>query len=179
MVRKFFVASFVLTLGIAAVLLAQQTQFAKFVPVTQEMLTNPSPDDWLMFSRTYDAQRFSPLKQITKQNVSQLRLVFAREMTTGTQESIPIVHQGVIYTIATQGAVQAIDGTNGVLIWEYKRPGQASKSKGLAMSEDLIYYTTPDGAVVALDARSGQVRWETKVGAAAGTSGPIVVEGKV
>src|SRR6185436_16020237 len=44
-----------------------------FTPVTEKMLENPSPDDWLMFSRTYDAQRYSPLKQISKQNVSQLR----------------------------------------------------------------------------------------------------------
>jgi len=39
-------------------------QVQNFKPVTQEMLLNPSPDDWLMFSRTYDAQRCSPLKQI-------------------------------------------------------------------------------------------------------------------
>ena len=47
-----------------------------FTPVTKEMLANPSPDDWLMYSRTYDAQRFSPLRQITRQNVGQLRQVF-------------------------------------------------------------------------------------------------------
>ena len=50
-----------------------QTPARTFTPVTQKMLENPSPDDWLMFSRTYDAQRFSPLKQINKQNVGQLR----------------------------------------------------------------------------------------------------------
>ena len=49
-----------------------------FTPVTKEMLANPSPDDWLMYSRTYDAQRFSPLKQITRQNVAQLRRVFKK-----------------------------------------------------------------------------------------------------
>ena len=51
-------------------------QVDKFVPVTQTMLENPAPEDWLMYSRTYDAQRFSPLKQITRQNVSQLRTVW-------------------------------------------------------------------------------------------------------
>ena len=34
-------------------------QVRNFKPVTQQMLENPSPNDWLMFSRTYDAQRFS------------------------------------------------------------------------------------------------------------------------
>ena len=53
--------------------LGLDAQVGKFVPVTTEMLVNPSPDDWLMYSRTYDAQRFSPLKQITRQNVAQLR----------------------------------------------------------------------------------------------------------
>ena len=47
-----------------------------FTPVTQKMLENPSPDDWLMFSRTYDAQRYSPLKQINKQNVGQVEVGF-------------------------------------------------------------------------------------------------------
>ena len=49
-------------------------QVQNYKPVTQDMLTNPSPNDWLMFSRTYDAQRFSPLNQINKQNVNQLGL---------------------------------------------------------------------------------------------------------
>ena len=54
-----------------------------FTPVTQKMLENPSPNDWLMFSRTYDAQRFSPLKQINQQNVSQLRAAWKVEMGEG------------------------------------------------------------------------------------------------
>ena len=45
-----------------------------YQPVTEQMLENPGPDDWLMYSRTFDAQRFSPLKQINKTNVNQLRL---------------------------------------------------------------------------------------------------------
>src|SRR6202034_1271671 len=49
-------------------------QVKDYKPVTEEMLKNPSPEDWLMYSRTYDAQRFSPLKQIDKQNVGQLGL---------------------------------------------------------------------------------------------------------
>ena len=47
-------------------------QVKNFTPVTEQMLKNPSPEDWLMFSRTYDAQRYSPLNQIDRQNVGQL-----------------------------------------------------------------------------------------------------------
>jgi quinoprotein glucose dehydrogenase len=66
-------------------------QLKSFRPVTQNMLENPSPGDWLMFSRTYDAQRFSPLTQINKQNVAQLRLAWERGMGGGQTETIPIV----------------------------------------------------------------------------------------
>ena len=65
-----------LLFGVCVVLIAISTavalQVPPFVPVTTEMLLNPSPNDWLMFSRTYDAQRYSPLNQVTTQNVSQL-----------------------------------------------------------------------------------------------------------
>ena len=61
------------------------------------MLVNPSPDDWLMYSRTYDAQRYSPLKQITRQNVGQLKVAWTHELGMGTVESIPLVYRGVMY----------------------------------------------------------------------------------
>ena len=69
-----------------------------FVPVTDEILKNPSANDWLMFSRTYDAQRFSPLSQINRQNVGQLRLVWKRDMGTGgSQEAATKSQQRVTY----------------------------------------------------------------------------------
>src|SRR6204780_5574397 len=96
-------------------------QVQKYVPVTQQMLENPSPDDWLMYSRTYDAQRFSPLKQINRQNVGQLRMVWTRGIGAGTTETIPLVHKGVMYMVAPGAVVQAYDGATGDLLWEYKR----------------------------------------------------------
>jgi len=183
MVRRaiplFVILAFLLTsaLFLAAPGLAPQT--AAFVRVTDEVLRNPSPDDWLMFSRTYDAQRFSPLKQINKDNVGKLQLAWKVDMGTGgSQESIPLVYRGVMYTFQPPAVIQALDAAKGTLIWEYKRQG-SSKTKGLAIFEDMIYFTTPDGSIVALDARDGKVRWETKVGEAAGTSGPIIADGKV
>src|SRR6266700_3899163 len=74
-------------------------QVQNYVPVTQEMLLNPSPDDWLMYSRTYDAQRYSPLKEINRANVGQLRMAWTRGLGPGTMETIPLVHKGVIYLI--------------------------------------------------------------------------------
>jgi alcohol dehydrogenase (cytochrome c) len=149
-----------------------------FVPVSEEMLLKPSAEDWLMYSRTYDAQRFSPLQQITTKNVSQLREVFKKELPSGPHESIPIVYRGVMYMLLPGNALQAIDATTGTLIWEHKRPTGASRAKTIAIYEDMVYYATPDGFIAALDARSGEVRWETKTTGGM-TAGAIVVEGKV
>jgi alcohol dehydrogenase (cytochrome c) len=156
-----------------------------YKPVTNDMLLNPSPDDWLQFSRTYDAQRYSPLRQINKKNVGQLRVAWVRGLPAGITETIPIVHNGVMYTIVPGAGVQAIDATNGDIIWEYKRPykdprlGGQERTKAIAIYDDMIYFTAPDGYVVAIDAKNGKERWATYKTDTQNTSGAIVVDGKV
>ncbi len=103
-------------------------QVKNYKPVTEEMLKNPSPDDWLMYSRTYDAQRYSPLKQIDKQNVASARPGMDARAPAGTMEGIPLVHNGVMYVIAPAGAIDALDATNGDLIWEYKHKMQRASA---------------------------------------------------
>jgi alcohol dehydrogenase (cytochrome c) len=149
-----------------------------FVPITDKTLLNPAPEDWIMYSRTYDAQRFSPLKQITRANVGQLKEVFKLEFPAGQQESIPLVYRGVMYVLVPPNAIRAIDAATGTQIWEHKRPSGGSRAKTLALYGDMVYWTAPDGFVVALDARTGDVRWQTKTDGGM-TSGVIVVEGKV
>lgn len=173
--------TYVISGAIASVAVAQVKDFT---PVTQQMLENPSPDDWLMYSRTYDAQRYSPLKQIDKQNIAQLRMVWTRGLPTGTMESIPLVHNGVMYAIAPGGVIQALDATTGDLIWEYKhkmadgKPANTARSKAIAIYQDVILYTAPDSTIVGIDARTGDLRWSVP-DPRGHTSGPIVVEGKV
>jgi alcohol dehydrogenase (cytochrome c) len=156
-----------------------------YKPVTKDMLLHPDPGDWLMYSRTYDAFRDSPLKQIDKKNVSQLHMAWVRGLGEGVTETIPIVHDGVMYVIAPGGIVDAIDATNGDLIWEYKRQfknaslGGVERTKALAIYDDMVYFTAVDGYVVALDARTGKVRWETYKTETQNTSGAIVVDGNV
>src|ERR1700684_1027894 len=113
--------SFVLACALAGALSPAAAQVQNFKPVTQEMLLHPAPGDWLMFSRTYDAQRFSPLKSINKQNVGQLRLAWERGMGAGQTETIPLVYNGVMYVVAPGAIVQALDAATGDLLWEYKR----------------------------------------------------------
>ena len=72
--------------------MAQDGPIDSITPVTEEMLLNPPDADWLMWRRTYDGWGFSPLSQITKDNVSQLRQVW--RMPTDelkVHEAAPIV----------------------------------------------------------------------------------------
>ena len=184
--KRLFLLSTILFGLIASPSFAQVKQFT---PVTNEMLLKPSPNDWLMFSRTYDAHRFSPLDQINRQNVGQLRMVWARGMASGSQEAIPMVYGGVMYVIVPGPAVQALDATNGDLLWEYRRkvPEDMVKvigeprSRNLGIYEDMIYYATPDGFLVALDARTGTLRWETQTrnykDIVRHNAGPLVADG--
>ena len=169
-------------------------QTKDFKPVTQGMLVKPDPADWLMISRTYDEQRYSPLDQINKGNVGKLRMTFSRGLPPGTQESTPIVHDGVMYMIEPGANLLAIDATNGDLIWEYKRDypkdmatkirgADLSRSKVPAIFEDMVYFTAPDGYIVAVDAKTGKLRWETKAfdldTKTEHSGGLIVADGKV
>ena len=156
-----------------------------FTPVTQAMLENPNPADWLHMSRTYDQQRHSPLDQINKSNVGQLQMAWSRGLPRGAQESSPIVYDGVMYVIAPGDGVLALDATNGDLIWEHwgeHTPAETARSKSLGIYQDMIYHTAFDGFIRGLDAQTGKVRWETKVvegGASNSAGGILVADGKV
>ena len=170
-----------LTLGSVA-----QAQVPPFKPVTEDVLRNPDPADWLMLNRTFDQQRFSPLKQINKSNVSKLRMAWSRGLPNGTQESVPIIYQGVMYLYAPGASIQAVNATNGDLIWEYFRDypntvnPQAARNKSLGIFEDMIYFAAPDGVLVAIDMKTGKERWATKVDDGGQTAGGILVaDGKV
>ncbi|HEU4619529.1 MAG TPA: PQQ-binding-like beta-propeller repeat protein, partial [Gammaproteobacteria bacterium] len=159
-------------------------------PVTDEMLRKPDPGDWLMYSRTYDAQRFSPLDQIDRGNVARLAKAWSKPLPEGPIETIPIVYRGVMY-LATPGGrgassgIWALDAATGETLWQYTPPGNlSSRVKTIAIYGDMIYYTAPaapgePSPIVALDAATGQVRWSTPVNPETHTSGAIAVEGKV
>jgi alcohol dehydrogenase (cytochrome c) len=174
--------------------LSTEARGADFKPVTQDMLINPSAADWLQISRTYDEQRYSPLALINKRNVAKLQMVFSRGLPPGTQESTPIVHDGIMYMIEPGANLLAIDATTGDEIWEYKRNypkevttlvrgANLSRSKAVAIFEDMIYFTAPDGYIVAVDAKTGKLRWETKAfdleTKTEHSGGLIVADGKV
>ena len=70
--------------------LAQQTPAERpFTPVTDEMLWKPNPADWRSWRRTLDSHGFSPLEQVNRNNVNQLRMVWTRTMGQGNQDEPP------------------------------------------------------------------------------------------
>jgi alcohol dehydrogenase (cytochrome c) len=161
-------------------------------PVTEAMLQNPDPGDWLSWRRTRNHWAFSPLEEINPRNVARLRLVWTRPLGQGIQEGTPLVHDGVMFFPNPSDVTQAIDAVTGDLIWEYRRtypedlgdyiPFPAI-NRNLAIYGNLIFDNGNDQFAYALDARTGKLAWETKIldykHGAQHTAGPIVANGKV
>jgi alcohol dehydrogenase (cytochrome c) len=159
-----------------------------YTPVTDEMLRNPDPGDWLMIRRNYEAWSYSPLAEITNRNVQDLRLAWVWAMNDGgANEPTPIVHQGIIYLANTSNTVQALDGRSGDLIWENRIGPDSTRAYGatrsLAIYQNLVFIATTDARLYALDARTGKIVWQTEIADSkkgySNTSGPIVIHGKV
>src|ERR1051326_1166424 len=109
-------------------------QVKEFRPVTEAMLRNPAPGDWLNWRRTDNAWGYSPLNQITRANVQQMQLAWSWAMDdTGAQEAVPLVYDGIMYLPNPRGVIQALDAATGDLIWEY-RPGAAQATAPAASS---------------------------------------------
>ena len=162
-------------------------QQSDFVPVTDAVLRNPDPADWLSWRRDHSASEYSPLQQVNRQNVGKLGLAWAWPMEDGHQEQEPIVYKGVMYLPHSNNVVQALNARTGELIWEYRRelPEDTTRSgtRNIAIYQDKIFLGTLDGYLVALGARTGSVVWETKVADYQQhnryTAGPIAADGKV
>ncbi|MEJ1965288.1 MAG: hypothetical protein WDO56_28640 [Gammaproteobacteria bacterium] len=78
------------------------------------------PGQWMMDGRNYTAQRYSPLKQINEQNVSQLGLAWFAELDTFRGvEATPLAIDGVIYNTSAWNITSAYEATTGKLLWTY------------------------------------------------------------
>ena len=171
--------------------LAGGAQVPAFKPVTDAMLLNPDPGDWINWRRTLDGWGFSPLKQINKDNVDQLQLVWAKTLGAGLNEPTPLVYDGVMYVPSALGLVQALDAVTGELLWDYTKQiqsptnfrGWVPRMRSLAIYGNNIYMTTAEAHIVALDARTGKVIWDKTVAdytlGYRFTSGAIVAKGKI
>ena len=159
----------------------------KFVPVTDSMLRNPDPGDWLMIRRNYQAWSYSPLAEVNAGNVRRLQLAWVWAMNDGgASQPTPIVHDGIIYLSNTSNTVQALDGRSGELIWENRIGPESTRAYGatrsLAIYQDKILVPATDAKLYALKAQTGKILWQADVGSGSrysNSAGPMVIRGKV
>jgi len=156
---------------------------------------SPATDsaNWLMYGRTNDDQRFSPLNQISEQTVANLGLVWSQELpTTRGLEATPLVEDGVIYTTSSWNVVYAMDAKTGKTLWQYDPALDRTRAfflccdtvnRGLALYQNKLYEGLLDGRLIALDKHTGAVVWSTQTTdptkAYSITSAPRIANGKV
>jgi alcohol dehydrogenase (cytochrome c) len=159
--------------------------FSTLAQVRHEDVAKGPGEDWLTYAGSYSGWRYSPLKQITADNVKNLvpKWVYHVPDARGLRSS-PIVYQGVLY-ITNTNSVYAIDARSGRLVWQYADP-RAEKggvNRGSAIWGDRVYLTTNDNYLVALDRHSGVVIFQKKFAdigkGTTSTSAPLIARGKV
>lgn len=151
------------------------------------------PQNWLAHGRTYDEQRYSPLDQITDQNVKNLALEWHYDFDTHRGlEATPVVIDGVMYVTGSWSRVYALNAVTGKLLWEYDPavPGEWAVNvccdvvnRGVAVWQGKVYVGTLDGRLIALDAKSGALIWDVltidKKYSYSITGAPRIIKGKV
>ena len=158
------------------------------------MLQDPAPGDWLTWRRTLDGWGYSPLDQIDRGNVGDLRMVWSRALAPGRQEGTPLAYGGVLYMPQASDVIEAIDAATGDLIWQHRRDlpddvydfvgGNARNNRNIAVYDRFIINTSDDNYAFALDAETGEIAWETRIfdyreTPAGHSSGPIIADGRV
>jgi alcohol dehydrogenase (cytochrome c) len=146
------------------------------VTVTDPMMLNAASDenDWLLHGRTYDNQRYSPLKQITAGNVKSLNLVaLVQTGMTASFETTPVVVNGVMYittpVVNSKMMIMAINAATGERVWDVTYnlgPFQiccGPVNRGVAVGYGRIYVATLDDHLLALDAADGHTIWQTAI----------------
>jgi quinohemoprotein ethanol dehydrogenase len=157
------------------------------------LAVDEEPGQWLSYGRTYDEQRFSPLDEITTDNIGELDLAWYADIPLNRgQEATPIFVDGVIYLGSSWSNVFAYDATTGRELWRYdpEVPREWAVNvccgvvnRGVAAWNGKVFVGTLDGRLVALDAASGEEVWDVSTIDATqrySTTGAVrVVKGRV
>src|ERR1700681_4511298 len=172
---------------------AQTVPNAGNVTDARVSLPDAAANNWLLNGRTFDEGHFSPLKQITDQNVSGLGLAWFLDIDSAMGVvSEPIVVDGVIYVSAPMSKVYAVDAASGNLIWKFDphirlnmaiNGSYSGRAKArVAVWDGKVYVGTGDCRLIAIDAAAGTQVWEatvcdpTQTGI---TGAPHIAKGKV
>ena len=130
-------------------------------------------DNWLKSGGNLFNQNYSPLTQVNRQNVVNLKGVWrARLDGSGTNakysgEAQPIVHDGVIYIVTGADDVFAVGVKSGKVLWKYEARLDETistvccgwTSRGVALGNGNVYVGQLDGRLVALDEKTGTPAW--------------------
>jgi alcohol dehydrogenase (cytochrome c) len=174
---------------------AMRAPLDRLTPVTGEMLRNPPPGDWLHWRRTYDGWAYSPLKQINRDTVKNLKVAWTWSMASpsdAVNEFTPLVHDGIMFLWNFGETVQALDAKTGTLLWQYvhplpkdypKLPGFYRTKRNLAIGGNKLIFPTVDMHIIALDTKTGKKLWEVVTddykSERTYNSGPLIVKDKV
>ena len=121
-------------------------------------------------------RRYSPLRQITRDNVAGLKAVWRTRLGgsgTGTNysgEAQPIVFDGVLYLATGADDVFAVNVDTGAILWTYRANLDEAidviccgwTSRGVALGDGMVYVGQLDGKLVALDQQSGAIIWSVQ-----------------
>ena len=144
---------------------------------TAEQLALPQEDGWITNGGTLSNQRYSPLDQITTDNVANLKAEWHTRLDSAldfrhNNQAQPLVYDGVIYIITGQNDVFALSVDTGEILWEY-RSGLVENdafvccmwvSRGVGLGEGKVFVGRLDAVLMALDQKTGEVLWENKLG---------------
>ena len=165
----------------SAVALAAATLAAQYnMTVNKDRLINAQnePQNWLMMNGDYGATRYSKLSQINRENVKNLRMVWALALggmqdvgQNGPENELnPLIDNGFMYTTDGWGTVYKIDARDpnrGQFVWVtdpgVKHQGNAPRTRGVALWEDLVIANLPDGRVIAIKRDNGEIVWDKMV----------------
>ena len=162
-------------------------------PVTQERLLKGTDEvsSWLMYGGNYQNWRFSPLKDVNRQNAKKLQAAWIFQTgIPGQLEAAPIVADGVMYLVASFNHVYALDAVTGEPLWKYDHPLPddlriccGPTNRGVAIADDKVFLGTLDARMVALDRKTGAVAWNVKMDeynvGYSSTAAPLVIKDKV
>jgi quinoprotein glucose dehydrogenase len=124
--------------------------------------------EWPVAGGDHGQTRYSPLRQVNRDNVSQLRLAWqfdsGDEYQNSEMQCNPIVVNGVLYATTPRLRVIALNAATGKLIWDFDaRRGEDVKGK--QRNRGLVYWTDGtsgrlfvgiDVYLYALDAHTGK-----------------------
>jgi len=171
--------------------------------VNKDRLLNAAnePQNWLLMNGDYASTRYSKLTQINRENVKNLRMAWALALggmqdvgQNGPENEVnPLIDNGFMYATDGWGTVYKIDvrkPDHGEFVWiadpGVRHQGNAPRTRGIALWENLVLANLPDGRVIAIDRDNGEIVWDKKItttnefgGTEKFLTAPLVVDGKV